>query len=69
MKGLTDLWFAAFLKIKGYKLSNFEAVGPKKIRFFFEISEEDYKKERVAFFKSEYSQYKQVIEELKDLVF
>ena len=68
MRKLTDLWFAAYLKMKGYILCDYEITGPHRARFVFDISDEDYKKERMAFFKSDISKIKQITEELKDLV-
>jgi len=65
----TDLWFSAFLKLKGYQLIDFEVVGRGKGKFVFEISEQDWKKERIAFFASDTSRLKQAIEELKDLLY
>lgn len=69
MKTLTDLWFAAFLKLRGFKLKDFDLISRGKARFHFEISDEDYKKARIDFFKSDFSVMKQAIEELKDLTF
>ena len=69
MKKITDLWFAAFLKSKGYELADFELKHRGKGVYIFEIEDEEYKKLRLEFFKSEISKIKQIMEELKDLAF
>lgn len=65
----TDIWFAAFLKFKGYELSNYEVITRGKGRYKFKISSEDYKKEKLEFIKSDISKIKQVMEEIKDLLY
>jgi hypothetical protein len=64
----TDLFFAAFLKMKGYELQDFEVISKGRGKFKFKISDEDYKKMKLEFLKSDISRLKQIIEELKDLV-
>lgn len=65
----TDIWFAAFLKFKGYELANYEVITRGKGRYKFKISSEDYKKEKLEFIKSDISKIKQVMEEIKDLLY
>ena len=65
----SDIWFAAFLRLKGYKLTNFEIIGRGKGKYEFEIDSESWKTERLEFFQSEISRAKQTIEELKDLLY
>ncbi len=69
MKRVTDLWFASYLKCKGYELVDFELKQRGKGVYIFEISEEDYKKLRLDFFKSDISNIKQIMEALKDMAY
>lgn len=65
----TDIWFSAFLKAKGYEIIKFDVLSRGKGRYYFQISEEDWKKMKVEFNASELLKYKYLIESLKDLVF
>ena len=69
METTTDLWFAAFLKHKGYKLINYTVIQRGKVKFVFEIGANDYKLRKLDFVNNEISKIKQIIEELKDLGF
>ena len=69
MNTTTDLWFASFLKLKGYELSNFEIISKGKGRYIFKISVEDWKKMKMEFISNDISKLKQIMQELKDLVF
>jgi len=65
----TDLFFAAFLKLNGYEIEDFEVVARGKGRYKFKISQEEYKQKKLEFVRSDTSKIKQIIEELKDLVY
>ena len=65
----TDIWFAAFLKFNGYSLSDYTVISRGKGRYKFDISKEDYKKAKLEFLSSESSKIKQIMEELKDLLY
>jgi len=65
----TDLWFASFLKLKGIKLIDFEILSRGKGKFCFEISDEQWKLLRLEFMNSEISKTKQIMSELKDLLY
>lgn len=65
----TDIWFSAFLKANGYEIIKFDVLSRGKGRYYFQISEEDWKKMKVEFNGSELLKYKYLIESLKDLVF
>lgn len=67
MKGVTDLYFAAYLIISGYIVKDYQNVTERRLKFFFEIDDDKYKEMRIAFASSEASKIKQTIEELKDL--
>ena len=69
MIATTDLFFAAFLKLKGYELKDFELVAKGKGKFRFVISREDYKNMKLEFVNSDISKIKQNIEEIKDLLY
>jgi hypothetical protein len=65
----TDIWFASFLKLKGYKLVDFTLIGKGKGKYKFDISSVDWKKEKMEFIVSDISKIKQHMEELKDLLY
>lgn len=65
----TDLFFASYLKLKGYKLTNYKVVSRGKGRYFFEITDEEYKKEKLEYSNSDISKIKQISESLKDLLY
>ena len=65
----TDIWFAAFLKFKGYVLEDYTVIARGKGKYKFTISKEDYKKAKMEFINSESSKIKQIMEELKDLLY
>lgn len=69
MKGTTDLWFASYLKNKKYKLCKFDIVGRSRGKYYFEITNDEWRAEKVSFVNSELSTHKQIIEELKDLLY
>ena len=69
MKETTDLWFAAFLLLRGEVVANFAKIGPRKARYQFDISDEAWKKYKLEFFSSEIQQIKQKQEQLKDLIY
>lgn len=65
----TDLWFASFLKLKGYELSDYEVIKRGKANFMFSISDDDCKKLKLEFMKDYISEVKQTYEQLKDMGF
>lgn len=69
MKTTTDLFFAAFLIHCGHKVASFESIGQKKLKYSFEIDDENFKRLRLEFMASQASKIKQIIEELKDLAY
>jgi hypothetical protein len=64
-----DIWFAAYLKFNGYVIKDFEIIQRGKAKFIFDMSQEDYKKMKLDFIKSDLSKLKQIIEEVKDLAY
>ena len=65
----TDLFFAAFLKFKGFEIEDYEVISKGKGRYKFRISPDDYKKMKLEFVSSDISKIKQIIEEIKDLLY
>ena len=65
----TDIWFAAFLKLNGYEIIDFEIISPGKGRFKFNISSNEWKDRKLEFLKSDISSAKQAMQELKDLLY
>lgn len=65
----TDIWFASFLQLKGYTLSNFSILNRGKGSFDFIISEEEWKNMHLAFNSSDISKIKQIQLSLKDLLY
>jgi hypothetical protein len=69
MKETTDLWFAAFLLLKGETVANFIKLGPRKAKFQFSVEDEKWKAYKLEFFSSDIQQIKQKQEQLKDLLY
>ena len=65
----TDIWFASYLQVKGFKLIDFEVLSRGKGRYEFEITPDQWKTERLAFSNSEISKIKTNFSALKDLLF
>jgi len=65
----TDLWFSAYLLSKGYKVKDFTIISRGKGSYEFDINIEKWKKLKLEFLNSECSKFKQIMEELRDLLF
>ncbi len=65
----TDIWFASWLQVKGYKLSDFTVINRGKGSYSFDISEEDWKTEKLSFSNSDVSKVKTSFSGLKDLLY
>lgn len=70
MNSTTDLWFGGFIILKGYNPSNYELIGRgfSKGKFYFDISDEDWKKLNLEYDKTEHKKMKYAQESLKDLI-
>ena len=68
MKFTTDLWFAVFLIISNVKLNSFENIDARRGRFFFEISDNDWRDMKVKYLRSQVKLIREKMEELKSLV-
>ena len=69
LKYSSDLWFSAFLMLKGYKIENFIQIGKGKVKCGFNLTDEDWQKLKLDFNNSELVKYKTVIGQIKDLSF
>lgn len=69
LKSSTDLWFCAFLKKKGHKLVTYDVISRGKGRFYFDLSEDEWKSLKLEFNSSEVSSMKMFIQQLQDLCF
>lgn len=65
----SDIWFASWLKTRGYKLLDFEKLDKNRGRYTFDISTETWKKEKLAFSNSDVSSIKLHFTSLKDLLY
>lgn len=68
-KSTTDIWFAAFLMIKGEKLVNYTVISRGKVSCMFALSDEQWQKYKIEFNNSEFIKFKTTVEQVKDLGF
>lgn len=69
LKQTTDIWFCAFLQLKGYKIITFDKLIKNKVRCYFDLTEDEWSTLKLEFNNSELIKYKTVIEQIKDLGF
>jgi len=69
LKSSKDVWYCAFLMKKGYKIQSYNVFDRGKVCCYFDISDEDWKKLKLEFNHSELSEYKMLIDKIKDLCF
>ena len=65
----TDIWFAAFLRLKGYEITDYNVLSRGKGKFFFDISPSDWKEMKIEFSNSIISGIKLHQIALKDLLY
>jgi len=65
----SDIFFAAFLRLKGYSVKDFEVISRGRGKFIFDISEDEWKACKLEFMKSDINKIKLHQEELKDLLY
>ena len=68
MKSTTDLWFTTFLKMEGYEIVKYDVLERNKGKFYFNISDDDWKKLKLKCDKSVISTVKKTQISLKDLL-
>lgn len=69
MKSTSDIWFSAFLIKKGFEIQKYDVIGRGKIKAYFNLSDVEWQKMKLEFSKSELSEFKHIIDQLKDLAF
>jgi len=65
----TDIWFASYLKFKGYVLEDFEVLHRGKGKYKFDITEEQWKTLKLEFSTSETNAIKSFHLSLKDMTY
>jgi len=65
----TDIWFASFLKMNGFKLKDYVILSRGKGRYEFDITEIEWKNQKLKFVDSEISELKIIFDQLKDLLY
>lgn len=64
-----DIWFCAFLINKGHEVVNYQVIERGKISCQFDIADDSWKQLKLEFHNSEISEYKAIIDKLKDLAY
>ncbi len=65
----TDIWFASYLQVKGFKLSDFTVMSRGKGSYKFDMTDEEWKKAKMDFSNSEVSKVKTSYSGLRDMLF
>lgn len=65
----TDVWFCAFLMHKGHKISSYKVISRGKVSCEFKIEDAEWHKLKLEYNNSDISEYKALIEKIKDLAF
>ena len=65
----SDIWFASFLKLKGFEIIDYEVIHKAKGRYKFNISEDEWKELKMQFEGSDASKLKMIQISLKDLLY
>lgn len=68
MKESTDIWFCSYLKMKGHHIKDYTVISSNKGRFFFDMTEAEWKKMKLEFDSSEIGRMKLEQIALKDLL-
>lgn len=69
MKSSTDIWFCAFLEMRGVSLEKHETIERGKVRCFFVLTDEQWNEYRKEYYNSEISKFRNRLERIKDLSF
>lgn len=69
LKSSSDLWFSAFLQLKGIRVEKFEVISRGKGRYFFDLTDDQWNFYKLEFNNSDIVRYKISIEQLKDLLY
>ena len=65
----TDIWFASYLKFKGFELQDFEVLHRGKGKYKFAITEDEWKQLKLEFSTSETNAIKSFHLSLKDMTY
>lgn len=65
----TDIWFASFLRLRGFHLKNYMVLSRGKGSFEFSITDDVWKIMKLEFDSSEISKVKHLQASLKDLLY
>lgn len=69
MNHSSDIYFNAFLKLKGFQRAAFQVIGRGKVRCDYNISNEKWNELKLEFDNSEFAQFKAYVEQVKDLAY
>ena len=69
MKNTTDLWFASFLRLKGVPLADYDLEQPRKVRYKFKLSDQEWKAYKLEYLGSEFNNLEQLQKQLRDLAY
>ena len=65
----SDIWYCAYLMLKGYKIVTYDVIGRGRVKCGFEITEEEWHIFKIEFNNSELIKFKATIEQIKDLAY
>lgn len=65
----TDIWFTAYLLFKGHEIKEYQVIKRGKGQYNFEIENEEWRKLKLEFSKSEFCSCKELIAKIKDLTY
>ena len=69
-KATKDLWFASFLKLRGYEVVDFDVEKDRRRgTFYFNIDDDTWKHLKLDFDKTDLSKIKYLQGQLKDLLY
>lgn len=69
MKGTTDIWFGMFLLQEGHTVEDYAVVKKGKGRYYFDLTEQEWKDAKIAFSKSGINELKMHNMTLKDFLY
>jgi len=69
MKESTDVWFIAYLMHKNYKIDDYVVLPNRRVKCKFNLTDEQWQKNKLEFNNSELVKFKTLIEQIKDLCY
>ena len=69
LKYTSDIWFASFLMLRGYKINNYIVIGKGRVKCGFALSDAEWQTLKLEFNNSELIRYKALHEQIKDLAY